>query len=334
VILQLNSAINPSRRAWRRLIVCPAILIALSGALVTDLCAQGTKTTPPSSSSAQQAIKLVESGRCKQALPALKQAMPHLADKQLKYHAAMALARCSMGLGDEQTAVDTLFLLKRQFPSDPEVLYIATHYLSQLGERMSKELEAEAPASFQARKLQAESLESQGKYDEADAIYRKILEENPHTPGIHYRIGQILLAKAGPSGSTAEAKVEFQKETEVDPLNAAAEFVLGELARRNSQWDEAISHFTRASKLDIGFSEAYLALGMSLTSSGKFAESIAPLERYTAMQPNDPAGHYQLALAYSRTGNREASSKQIALQREMAGRQQQTDTVEGHAAPR
>lgn len=333
MILQLKSGIHPSRREWRRLIVCPVILLACSGVLATGVCAQGTKATSFSSSSAQQAIKLVESGRCKEALPALKQALPHLIDKQLKYHAAMALARCAMGLGDDQTAVDTLFLLRRQFPGDPEVLYIATHYLSQLGERMSQELETKAPASFQARKLQAESLESQGKYDEAGAIYRKILEENPHTPGIHYRLGQILLAKAGPSGSTAEAKVEFQKETEVDPMNAAAEFVLGELARRNSQWDEAISHFTRASKLDVGFSEAYLALGMSLTSSGKFVESIAPLERYTAMQPDDPAGHYQLALAYSRTGNRQGSSKQIALQKEMAGKQQ-TDTVEGHAAPR
>ncbi|OJV42121.1 MAG: hypothetical protein BGO25_17715 [Acidobacteriales bacterium 59-55] len=301
--------------------------------LARGVCAQGTKTVS-SPSSTEQAIKLVESGHCKEALPALKQALPHLTDKQLKYHAAMALVRCAMGLGEDQTAVDTLFLLRRQFPGDPEVLYIATHYLSQLGDRMSQELETKAPSSFQARKLQAEALESQGKYDEAAVIYRKILEGNPHTAGIHYRLGQILLAKAGPSGPTAEAKVEFQKETEVDPMNAAAEFVLGELARRSAQWDEAIAHFTRASRLDVGFSEAYLALGMSLTSSGKFAESIAPLERYTAMQPEDPAGHYQLALAYSRTGNREASSKQIALQREMAGKQQQTDTVEGHAAPR
>jgi len=333
VILQLKSGIHSSHHAWCGLIASSATLLTLFGILVTSVCAQDTRTTSSSSSSAQQAIKLVENGRCKEAFPTLKQALPHLADKQLKYHAAMALARCAMGLGDEQTAVDSLFLLRRQFPGDPEVLYLATHYLSQLGERMSQELETKAPASFQARKLQAESLESQEKYDEADVIYRKILEENPHTPGIHYRLGQILLARAGSSGSTAGAKVEFQKEIEIDPLNAAAEFVLGELARRNSQWNEAISHFTRASKLDVGFSEAYLALGMSLTSSGKFAESIAPLERYTKMQPEDPAGHYQLALAYSRTGNSEASSKQIALQREMAGKQQ-TDTVEGHAAPR
>ena len=39
----------------------------------------------------------------------------------------------------------------------------------------------------------------QGKYDEAAAEYRKILEMNPLLPGIHYRLGRVLLAKPDPS---------------------------------------------------------------------------------------------------------------------------------------
>jgi tetratricopeptide (TPR) repeat protein len=315
----------------------PALAAALTVLLLTQAdAAQVAKkaSAPAPSSSAQQAIQLVENGRCKEALPVLKRALPRITDKDLKYHAGMAMARCAMGLQDEQTAVDSLLLLKREFPGDPEVLYIATHYFSELGGRAAQELAASAPSSFQARKLQAESLESQGKNEEASAIYNKILEENPKTPGIHYRLGQILLAEAGSSGSTDKAKQEFQKEIEIDPLNAASEFVLGELARRVGQWDEAIAHFTRASSLDVGFAEAYLALGMSLNASGKFADAVKPLERYVAMQPADPAGHYQLAMSYARTGNKEGSALQLALQAKAASSgQAATDTTEGHAVP-
>ena len=293
-----------------------------------------TGSAPISAQSVQQAIKMVESGRCTEALPSLKKDLSRLVNKDLQYHAAMAMARCAMSIGDEQAVVDALVFLKRTSPDDPEALYIATHYFSELSTRAAQALESKVPSSFQARKLQAESLESQGKYDEAISIYRKILEENPNTPGIHYRLGQIMLSQVSPSDSTKSAEIEFQQEIKIDPLNAAAEFVLGELARRGNRWDDAIAHFTRASTLDVGFSEAYLALGMSLTASGQFARSITPLEKYVSMEPGDPAGHYQLALAYTRVGNREASARQMLLQRQAAATNQQSvDTVEGHAAP-
>jgi Tfp pilus assembly protein PilF len=68
----------------------------------------------------------------------------------------------------------------------------------------------------------------------------------------------------------------------------------------------------------VGFAEAYLALGMSLSSAGKHAEAIAPLERYVKIVPEDPAGHYQLAMAYSRTGNKQAAARELELQRKAA----------------
>ncbi len=314
-----------------------SLLVFAVGATTATGAAQVQKkpaTTTTVSSSTQQAIRLVENGRCKEAVPVLKRSLPRITDKDLRYHAAMALTRCAMGMQDDQAAADSLLLLKREFPGDPEVLYIATHYFSEMGMRAAQELTAKAPSSFQARKLQAESLESQGKNEEAAAIYNKILVENPKTPGIHYRLGQILLAEAGNSGSTDKAKLEFQKEIEVDPLNAASEFILGELARRTGQWDEAIAHFTRASSIDVGFAEAYLALGMSLNASGKFVAAVKPLESYVAMQPTDPAGHYQLAMSYARTGNKEGSIQQLALQTKTASNQTATDTTEGHAVPR
>lgn len=282
--------------------------------------------------SAEQGIKLVEGGRCREALPLLKRGLSQTSDKPLRYRAEMATVRCAMALDNEQIAVETLLLLKQEMPGDPEVLYISTHYFSELGMRAARQLQAIAPDSPQQHRLEAETLESQGKDTEAAAIYARILESNPLTPGIHYRLGQISLDQAGPNGSTEAAKQEFKKELEVDPSNASAEFILGELARRESQWDEAIGHFSHSVKLDAGFTEAQLALGMSLAASGKFTLAISPLEIYVKMQPEDPAGHYQLALAYSRTGNKEGATREMALQAQAASRAKSaTDNAEGHS---
>ena len=312
----------------------PALVAPFAVALLAHtLLAQGAAKAPASSSpSVQQAIHLVTEGRCQQALPVLRKAFPQIADKDLQYHATMAAARCAMDLQDDQTAATALLLLRRKFPNDPEVLYIATHYFSEMGMRAAQELTAKAPSSSQARRLQAEDLESQGKNQDAAAVYNKILEENPKTPGIHYRLGQIFLAEAGSNGSTDQAKLEFQKELEVNPNDAASEFIIGELARRVGQWDEAITHFTRAATLDVGFSESYLALGMSLNASGKFPEAVKPLENYVTLLPDDPAGLYLLAMSYARTGNKIGSTQQLALQAKAAtSARAATDTTEGHA---
>jgi tetratricopeptide (TPR) repeat protein len=285
-----------------------------------------------SSATAEHGIALVQKGNCDEAIPLLQRTLPRVADKQVRYHAEMGLARCGMGMQQRETAVQALLLLEREYPDDPEVLYIATHYFSELGTQASQQLTTNNPKSFQARKLQAESLESQGKTTEAQAIYSVILEQNPKAPGIHYRLGQILLAVAGPNGSTEAAQAEFEKEIQVDPTNAAAEFIVGELARRQTKWPEAIQHFSRATSIDAGFSEAYLALGMTFAASADYPAAVAPLERYVKLQPDDPAGHYQLAMAYRRLGNSARAAQEIALQNKAATKPRQTDTTAGHEA--
>ncbi len=296
------------------------LIFAAGGVLIGQTGKQAPAES--SSASAERALKLAEAGRCQEALPLLVRAVPRLADKQLQYHAAMGQARCAMACDDAQAAVSALMLLKRDFPNDPEVLYICVHYFSELATRTSQELAAKAPTSFQARRLEAEAFESQGKWDEAAGMYRGILKENPREPGIHYRLGQVLLNKAGDTGPTDDARAEFQKELEIDPRNPSSEFILGELDRHAGHWDDAVRHFTRAAQIDPEFAEAYLGLGISLASASRFADAVKPLETYVKMAPGDPVGHYQLAMAYGRTGNREGAAREAAAQKEAAAKRQ------------
>jgi tetratricopeptide (TPR) repeat protein len=301
----------------------PLIAILACGILPGFLAAQGSPKAPPAdaSQSAEVGITLAAKGRCREALPILKKSAAHLRDKQLKYRVGMSTARCAMSLDQTQTAVEALMALNREFPHDPDVLYSTTHFYSELASRAAQELAAAAPTSHQAEQLEAEAFESQGNWDRAVAQYKKILEQEPGLHGIHYRIGRIFLAKSPMEVENATA--EFVEELKIDPANASAEFMLGETDRQAGRWDEAIGHFSRASKFDEGFQEAYLALGMSLNAAGKFADAVAPLENYIKMQPTDPAGHYQLATAYSRTGHKAEAEREMALQRNAAAKSPQ-----------
>ena len=304
-------------------------LFRLCAAGLSSGAALSAQTAPPDAM-VQHGIQLVEAGRCTEALPLLKQGILHVSDKALRYHGDMAEVRCAMAVNDRQRAADTLFRLEREFRGNPEVLYLETHMFSELAMRAAGELQEKDPGSYQARRLQAESLESNGKPDQAAVLYRDILKDHPNVPGIHYRLGQIALDQAGDAGSTDAAQQEFEKEIAVDPSNASAEFILGELARRKGDWDVAIRHFTQASKLDAGFSEAYLALGMSLAASGRYAEAKPPLQHYVQLQPDDPSGHYQLAIADTHTGDQDGARREMALQAQAAARAKTTDTTQGH----
>jgi tetratricopeptide (TPR) repeat protein len=288
-------------------------------AVAATVAAQTRPAAPLASApTVEQAIELAAQGRCQEALPVLKKSTAHVTDRDLKYRAVMATVRCAMSLGQAETAVMALFLLNREFPHDPEVLYITTRYYGELASRASQELAATAPTSYQALELEAEAMESQSRWDDAAALYKKILQQNPNVPGIHFRLGRVVLSKSESPANTEEAKKEFEEELKLDPNNAAAEFSLGEIARRGEQWDEAVPRFTKASKLDPGFAEAFLALGMSLNSAERYGEAVASLERYVKMVSDDPAGHYQLSIAYARTGRKEEAARQMEMQRQAA----------------
>ena len=280
---------------------------------------QATQAKAAAPSTIERGISLAENGHCEEALPLLKKSIRQITDRESLKRAGLDGLRCAMTHKAYLDSLAFLEVLGHDFPRDPEVLYAATHAYSDLSQRASQDLIREAPFSYQVHQLSAESLEVQGRYDEAAAEYRKILEISPLLPGIHYRLGRALLSKQNPSPEDAkEAKEQFQQELEIDPKNAGAEYVLGELARQDNDLPLAIRHFSKATKLDAGFSEAYLGLGMSLVSSKRFADAITPLETYEKLEPDSPTGHYQLALAYGGTGRKEDANREASLQRESA----------------
>src|SRR5271154_6861510 len=275
-----------------------------------------TAAAPDASAMARHAVDLAGNGHCPEALPQLKKSFRQLSDKDLQRKAGLAGVHCAMILNQSDAALDFLQVLMRAFPRDPEVLYQAVHAFSDLSTRASQELAGRAPSSYQAHELLAESFEMQGKWADAEKEYHNILKQNPQAPGIHFRLGRLLLSQSNPTPTVADqAKSEFEQELQIDPANAGAEYVLGELARQHQQWDEAIAHFSRASKLDAQFAEAFLGLGVSLISAKRYADAIPPLETAVKLEPRNPDAHYNLATAYTRAGRKQDGEREFAVHR-------------------
>ena len=302
----------------RRILVLLAAVVC--GNPGTWLIAQASKPSAVIESptaAAERGISLGTRGHCKEAMPILKKVIPKVQDKDLLHDAVMARAQCGMATDQRDVVAESLIVLTREFPGDPKVLYITTRYYSELANRTAQDLIQKSPSSPEAETLIAEAFQAQGKWDDAAAQYRKILEQNPNQPGIHYQLGRILLSKPLDPTVTEEATKEFEAELKINPTSPAAEFMLGDLASRNQKADQAIEHFSRATQFDAGLAEAYLGLGMALNAAGKYSEAITPLKKYTDMDPSDPAGYYQLATAYARTGNKSEADRLLALQRQM-----------------
>jgi tetratricopeptide (TPR) repeat protein len=281
------------------------------------------KGPPNPAAAAEHAIQLAKTGRCTEALPALHRAEARLTDPDLRRQVGMAGVKCGMAINQAPEALHFLEGLSRAFPRDAEVLYLATHVYSDLSIRASQDLLFAAPGSPQVHELNAEALETQGKWKEARFEYQAALEKDPHLAGVHYRIGRLLLSQPQSATSTAEAKKEFEEELAIDPSNAGAEYVLGELARQAGDWNASIAHFSRATKLDLNFADAYIGLGRALTAADRPQDAIPPLETAVKLEPESPAAHFFLGTAYRHAGRKDDADRQFALHKEMSDKANQ-----------
>jgi tetratricopeptide (TPR) repeat protein len=292
------------------------VIVFLVGCLWSVSVAQQAKnsTAPHPVVSPEKAITLAEQGRCRESLVPLKHAMTGQVPPETRRQAGVLGVRCALAVDDRDSAIDFIHLLNKQFEDDPDVLFVIIHAYSDLSTRTAQDLGRTAPQSMAAHKLNAEALEMQGKWEPAQLEYEEMIKKEPNARGIHFLLGRLLLSRpdAGPDASE-RAKQEFLKEIEIDPSNAGAIYILGELDRRDQKWDEAISRYTQALKVDPNLAEAYLGLGYCLVNVKKYQEAIPPLRTAERLMPANPEVHHSLGTALERSGHKEEAQKEFAI---------------------
>ena len=160
-----------------------------------------------------------------------------------------------------------------------------------------------------------EANESQGLYDAALREYGQVLAAAPRRPGIHFRIGRVLLERASKdasAGNLVEARKAFEEELTVDPTNANAAYELAEMHRKAGELEPARKLFEQAVTHYPAFDHALVGLARTLIAIGRPAEALPHLQAALKENPENEVACYQLAQAYRALGNTAEQEKALA----------------------
>jgi tetratricopeptide (TPR) repeat protein len=266
--------------------------------------------------SAFLAMSLSELGQFKEALPGLQRGLRTAADPALKRLCGLQLERAYSALHRDLDAVQIAIELAKLYPDDPEILYHGGRLFGNVAYLSFQKLAEVAPDSSWKHQASGEAFESQGSLDLAAAEYREVLKTSPNRPGMHLRLGRVLLARAGqvdaPAGSQDQASQEFEAELSIDPSNANAAYELAEMDRKAGQFDKAAELFTHALDRYADFEEAHVGLGRVLIALGKPDQALPHLKKAVALNAGDAVAYYQLSQAEKAIGDEEGQSKALA----------------------
>jgi tetratricopeptide (TPR) repeat protein len=261
------------------------------------------------------AISLSEMGRYEEAVAGLEKGFASSSDPEARRMCGLQLQRAYSGLRRDDKAVEVALKLNRLYPNDPEVLYHSGRIFGNYAYLSVKRLSEVAPTSIWTHLASGEASESQGSNDVAIREYRQVLSLDPHHPGVHYRLGRVLLARARSSGSaddTAAALKEFSSELDLDPANANAAYELGEAAHNAGEMVEAERYFRMALRFYPDFEQANLGLAAALMNQGKAESAKELILKAIGANPEDRVAWYRLAQVERALGNEAGRQKATA----------------------
>jgi tetratricopeptide (TPR) repeat protein len=224
---------------------------------------------------------------------------PSTTDKRLS---GLAQVQCLIGAKRFAEAAPLVAQLEKDFPSDPDVLYVAAGYHMKAWNDVIYRMYQNAPGSYRVDQLSAEVFETQGKYTEAIAEYRKAIAKNPVAIDLHYRLGRALLQQSHDPAALKEARTEFEAELRLNPADAVAEYQVAQILTAEQNKPEAQKHFERAAELNPDFPEALIAVAKLRSEAKVYPEAISLLEHAIQVQPRNETAHYNLMLAYRGAG--------------------------------
>jgi tetratricopeptide (TPR) repeat protein len=159
--------------------------------------------------------------------------------------------------------------------AEVQAMEAAQEEAKKLGEKYSKALEAM----------------SAGSYDEAEALFKEVVDDNPGVAPAHHNLGYIYMLKNdGPA-----AEEEFQKAIAAQPSAPDSYVALSTLMTADGRPQEAYDLLQGAALLLPEDGNYQFALGVAATNLGKDEEAMVAFEKAATMEPPNIEAHYYLA---------------------------------------
>lgn len=145
---------------------------------------------------------------------------------------------------------------------------------------------------------EALALHEQGRVQEAEARYARILKNEPANVVARYQLGLARLQRGDFEGGIAS----LSRLLKFEPEHLEAHFNLGRAYGMQGKHAEALSHFLAVIKQVPDVAEARFYLGMTLAQLGRQNESLEHFRYAIRLQPGMAEAHHNLGSALSDLG--------------------------------
>jgi len=153
----------------------------------------------------------------------------------------------------------------------------------------------------------AAAFYSNGQYNEAAKEICRASDLSPADSAPYLFLGKMEQAAADPFSCSEKTLARFATD---QPANAQASFLYGLVLWKKARKSQDSAGMARAERLfqksaglNPHFADVYLQLGMLYNAQGKKGAALGAFQQAAAADPKSSAAHYQLSLAYRRSGN-------------------------------
>lgn len=160
---------------------------------------------------------------------------------------------------------------------------------------------------IKSAQAKAMNLHRSGQLQNAEALYRRILQAQPNNPDALHFLGMLRHQR----GDDADAVCLIEQSIAQQPDYADAYNSLGNILNSLNRTAEAIVAYRRAIACRADFAEAFNNLGVALRAQGEPAEAIQVLQQGIALKPDYADAYFSLGRALSAADQPDAAIQAI-----------------------
>lgn len=242
----------------------------------------------------------------------LETAVPLIQDPHFKVQAGLELVTIYSSANDLVEAAAVLAQLEKAAPDSPEVLYATYRTYSELAVQSMLSLSLAAPNSAQMHQMLAHEETKRGNTNGAIAEYRKAIALDPHLPGVHFELAELLNSSKDAAAKKL-GEEEYHAALASNPGDEKAELRLGEIDVRNDRTQQAQDEFSKAIALQPGDADARLDLAKLLLQLNQRDKAQLLLEQTIQLDPTIAVAHLRLSQLYRSQGRDDDSKREVDL---------------------
>jgi len=242
----------------------------------------------------------------------LEAALPLIAEPKFKIEVGLELISLQTQTGELDEAGSVVAQLRKIAPDDPEVLYAAYRTYSDLMGESMLALSLAAPDSAQMHQIMSHEQNRQGNTAGAIEQLRKAITINPHLPGAHFELAELLRLSQD-DAVKKQAEPEYRAALKDNPQDEKAVLRLAEIDAEKGDIQESFKGYTKAIELQPSDPDAKLGLAKTLTALNENDKALKLLEETVQLDPTNATAHYRLGSMYRGLGRADDAKKEIEL---------------------